>query len=95
MARAERGGGKAAFDRAKEALCEDVFSSGVWSLLSNLEDPELRWLAKALPATVLKFYHKEIYWSLSEVEDMGRGQTGGPMLSCAGDPFGAVLAAPE
>ena len=32
----------------------DVFSSGVWPLLSNLEDPELRRLAKALPATVLK-----------------------------------------
>ena len=43
---------KAAFDRAKEALREDVFSSGVWPLLSNLEDPELRRLAKALPATV-------------------------------------------
>ena len=54
MAQAERGGGKAAFDRAKEALREDVFSSGVWPLLSNLEDPELRQRAKALPATVLK-----------------------------------------
>eukprot|EP00731_Ephydatia_muelleri_P006495 Em0003g743a len=32
----------------------DVFSSGVWPLLSNLEDPELGRLAKALPATVLK-----------------------------------------
>ena len=32
----------------------DVFSSGVWPLLSNLDDPELRRLAKALPATVLK-----------------------------------------
>ena len=32
----------------------DVFSSGVWPLLSHLDDPELRWLAKALPATVLK-----------------------------------------
>ena len=54
VVRAERGGGKAAFDRAKEALREDVFSSGVWPLLSNLEDPELRRLAKALPATVLE-----------------------------------------
>eukprot|EP00731_Ephydatia_muelleri_P022352 Em0014g943a len=54
VAQAERGGGKAAFDRAKEALREDVFSSGVWPLLSNLEDPELRQRAKALPATVLK-----------------------------------------
>ena len=53
VVRAERGGRKAAFDRAKEALREDVFSSGVWPLLSNLEDPELRRLAKALPATVL------------------------------------------
>ena len=32
----------------------DVFSSGVWPLLSNLDDPELRQLAKALPTTVLK-----------------------------------------
>ena len=32
----------------------DVFTSGVWPLVSNLEDPELRRLAKALPATVLK-----------------------------------------
>ena len=31
-----------------------VFSSGVWPLLSNLDDPELRWLAKAMPATVLE-----------------------------------------
>ncbi|KAL5473775.1 hypothetical protein EMCRGX_G028330 [Ephydatia muelleri] len=30
-----------------------VFTSGVWPLLSNLEDPELRRLAQALPATVL------------------------------------------
>ena len=32
----------------------DIFSSGMWPLLSNLEDPELRRLAQALPATVLK-----------------------------------------
>ena len=50
VARVERGSGKAAFDRAKEIL----LSSGVWPLLSNLDDPELRRLAKALPATVLK-----------------------------------------
>ena len=50
VVQAERGGGKAAFDRAKEVLREDVFSSGVWPLLSNLDDPELRRLAKALPA---------------------------------------------
>ena len=31
-----------------------VFTSGAWPLLSNLEDPELRRLAKALPATVLR-----------------------------------------
>eukprot|EP00731_Ephydatia_muelleri_P005241 Em0002g1417a len=30
-----------------------VFTSGVWPLLSNLEDPELRRLAQALPATML------------------------------------------
>ena len=30
-----------------------VFTSGVWPLLSNLEDHELRRLAQALPATVL------------------------------------------
>ena len=30
-----------------------VVTSGVWPLLSNLEDPELRRLAQALPATVL------------------------------------------
>ena len=33
---------------------QDVFASGVWPLLSNLENPELRRLAKALPATVLR-----------------------------------------
>ncbi|KAL5497424.1 hypothetical protein EMCRGX_G013893 [Ephydatia muelleri] len=37
-----------------ELVHPDVFSSGVWPLLSNLDDPELRRLAKALPATVLK-----------------------------------------
>ena len=31
-----------------------VFTSGAWPLLSNLEDPELRSLAKALPKTVLR-----------------------------------------
>ena len=31
-----------------------VFTSGAWPLLSNLEDPELRRLAQALPATVLR-----------------------------------------
>eukprot|EP00731_Ephydatia_muelleri_P006914 Em0003g1162a len=39
--------------RLKKEIAEDVFASGVWPLLSNLEDPELRRLAKALPATVL------------------------------------------
>ena len=29
---------------------DGVFASGAWSLLSNLEDPELRRLAQALPA---------------------------------------------
>eukprot|EP00731_Ephydatia_muelleri_P007925 Em0004g263a len=31
-----------------------VFSTGVWLLLDNLEDPELRPLAQSLPATVLR-----------------------------------------
>eukprot|EP00731_Ephydatia_muelleri_P007955 Em0004g293a len=31
-----------------------VFSTGVWPLLDNLEDPELRPLAQSLPATVLR-----------------------------------------
>ena len=35
-------------------LHTDIFSSSVWPLLSNLEDPELRRLAQALPATVRK-----------------------------------------
>ena len=65
----------------------DVLSTEVWPLLSNLDDPELRRLAKALPATVLKCKadstgHKEISWSLSEVEDMGRGQTGDQASKC-------------
>ena len=40
--------------RAKEKNEDILFSSGMWPLLSNLEDPELRGLAQALPATVLK-----------------------------------------
>ena len=35
------------------SLHTDIFSSGVWPLLSNLEDPELQRLAQALPPTVL------------------------------------------
>ena len=35
-------------------LTAGVFTSGAWALLSNLEDPELRRLAQALPATVLR-----------------------------------------
>ena len=35
-------------------LTAGVFTSGAWPLLSNLEDPELRRLAQALPATVLR-----------------------------------------
>ena len=31
-------------------LNQDVFSAGAWPLLGNLEDPELRRLAQALPA---------------------------------------------
>ena len=41
-------------DLALKEKNEDIFSSGMWPLLSNLEDPELRRLAQALPATVLK-----------------------------------------
>ena len=33
---------------------EDISSAGVWPLLSNLEDPELRHLAAGLPAIVLR-----------------------------------------
>ena len=40
--------------RVAKEMSEDVFSSGVWPLLSNLENPELRRLAQALPATVLR-----------------------------------------
>ena len=36
------------------SLHKDVFTSGMWPLLSNLEDPELRRLAMSLPATVLR-----------------------------------------
>ena len=35
-------------------LAAGVFTSGAWPLLSNLEDPKLRRLAKALPAMVLR-----------------------------------------
>ena len=50
-------------------LAAGVFTSGAWPLLSNLEDPELRRLAQALPATVLRSsssrqYHKEVPWSI-------------------------------
>ena len=38
-------------DLALEEMNEDIFSSGMWPLLSNLEDPELWRLAQALPAT--------------------------------------------
>eukprot|EP00731_Ephydatia_muelleri_P000601 Em0001g601a len=31
-------------------MLDGIFASGAWSLLSNLEDPELRRLAQALPA---------------------------------------------
>ena len=31
-----------------------MFSTGVWPLLDNLKDPELRPLAQSLPETVLK-----------------------------------------
>ena len=35
-------------------MFELIKYAGMWPLLSNLEDPELRRLAQALPATVLK-----------------------------------------
>ena len=51
IARAERGAGREALARAKK---EDVMGVGVWPLLKDLEDPELRRLAQSLPATVLR-----------------------------------------
>ena len=45
---------KALLDLAAKELEGGVFTSGAWPLLSNLEDPELRRLVKALPATVLR-----------------------------------------
>ena len=54
IARAERGEGKEALARAKEAAKEDVMGAGVWPLLKDLEDPELQRLAQSLPATVLR-----------------------------------------
>ena len=35
----------------QKILPADIWSSGVWPLLTNLEDPELCRLAAALPAT--------------------------------------------
>ena len=57
-------------------------SSGVWPLLSNLDDPELRWLkhCRYCPEVQGRLYNKEISWCLSEVEDMrpdGGGGGGG------------------
>ena len=52
IARAERGAGREALARAKEAAKEDVMGAGVWPLLKDLEVPELRRLAQSLPATV-------------------------------------------
>ena len=72
----------------------DIFSSGMWPLLSNLEDPELRRLAQALPATVLKSrtdstskkylsaYRRWKVWADAK-------------FSCKGSPSGAVHAAPQ
>ena len=54
IAHAERGAGREALARAKEAAKEDVMGAGVWPLLKDLEDPELRRLAQSLPATVLR-----------------------------------------
>ena len=54
ISRAEKGAGKEALSRAKESVEKDVMSAGVWPLLKDLEDPELRRLAQSLPATVLR-----------------------------------------
>ena len=35
-------------------MCIDVFSSGIWSELSVIQDPELQQLAKSLPDIVLQ-----------------------------------------
>ena len=50
----KKGAGKEALSHAKDAVEKDVMSAGVWPLLKDLEDPELRHLAQSLPATVLK-----------------------------------------
>ena len=54
-----------------------VFTSGVWPLLSNLEDPELR-RSKASPGTTSNGakqqggqHHKEVSRCLPAMEDMG------------------------
>ena len=88
----------------RKALREDVFSSGVWPLLSNLEDPELRRLAKALPATVLrckadstakKYLGAYQRWKTWAEARRVWGGGGGGMFPCTAHPFGAVLAAPQ
>ena len=35
-------------------MCIDVFSSGIWSELSAIQDPEFQQLAESLPSTVLQ-----------------------------------------
>ncbi|KAL5486467.1 hypothetical protein EMCRGX_G018950 [Ephydatia muelleri] len=79
IARAERGAGREALARAKEAAKEDVMGAGVWPLLKDLEDPELRRLAQSLPATVLRSRAdsttKKYLGAYQRWKDMGRGQT--------------------
>ena len=77
----------------------DVFSSGVWPLLSNLEDSELGQLAKALPATVLKCKAdsttKKYLGAFQRWRTWAEARRGVPKLPSTGHPFGAVLAAPK
>ena len=70
----------------------DIFSSGMWPLLNN--HPELRRLAQALPATVLK----------SRADSTSKKNLGAyrrwkvwadAKFSCKGSPSGAVHAAPQ
>ena len=48
----------------------DVFSAGVWSDLSSIEDPELQQLAQSLPSLVV-LYCQKVFWCLQSMEEMG------------------------
>ena len=101
--RAKRGGNQAAFNRANEARHKNVFDSGVWPLPSNLEDLELRRLAKALPATVLnckvdsttekylRTFQRQKTWAEASQGKEG----GGAKFYRKGYSSGGVLATPE